>query len=95
MYAIRSYYDGATALLAEAESFLRRHNYLHSLPGVVDLQVIVLLQQGDLVRAAALAGQHQLPKSQARVLLAQGDPVITSYSIHYTKLYEDIKRPSS
>jgi len=66
--------DGATVLLTEAESFLRRHNYLQSLPGVVDLQVVVLLHQVDLARAAALAGQHQLPKSQARVLLSQGDP---------------------
>jgi len=36
--------------------------------------VLVLLRQGDLAAAAHLAQTHDLPFSQARVLLAQGDP---------------------
>ena len=36
--------------------------------------MIVLLHQGDLAAAAQLAQAHELPLSQARVYLAQGDP---------------------
>jgi LuxR family transcriptional regulator, maltose regulon positive regulatory protein len=35
--------------------------------------VVTLLRQGDLTAAAALAEKHELPLSQARVYLAQGD----------------------
>jgi LuxR family maltose regulon positive regulatory protein len=71
---------GAGAVLAEAESFVRKHNYLHQLPTVAAVQVLVLLrqnplpQQGDLKAAAHLAENHELPISQARVYLARGDP---------------------
>jgi LuxR family maltose regulon positive regulatory protein len=36
--------------------------------------VLILLRQGDIAAAAHLAKAHELPLSQARVLLAQGDP---------------------
>jgi LuxR family transcriptional regulator, maltose regulon positive regulatory protein len=38
------------------------------------MQVLTLLRQGRLEAAARLAQTHQLPVSQARVQLAQGDP---------------------
>jgi LuxR family maltose regulon positive regulatory protein len=66
---------GAAAALAEAEAYMRRHNFLFLLPDVAEVQVLTLLRQGNLARAAQLAQTHDLPLSQARVHLAQGDPV--------------------
>jgi LuxR family transcriptional regulator, maltose regulon positive regulatory protein len=65
---------GAAAILAEAEAFVRQHNFVHQMPAVAAAQVLTLLQQGNLTAAAALAETHELPISQARVYLAQGDP---------------------
>ena len=65
--------SGAAAALAEAEAYVRRHNFLFRLPDVVAAQVRVLLRQGNLTAAAQLAEKHDLPRSQARVCLAQGD----------------------
>jgi LuxR family maltose regulon positive regulatory protein len=65
---------GAAAILAEAERSVRQHHYVHRIPDVTAQQVIVLLHQGDLDAAAHLAKMHELPFSQARVYLAQGDP---------------------
>jgi LuxR family maltose regulon positive regulatory protein len=44
------------------------------MPDVAGAQVLTLLRQGNLEAAAHLAQTHQLPISQARVHLAQGDP---------------------
>ncbi|HEX6551596.1 MAG TPA: AAA family ATPase, partial [Ktedonobacteraceae bacterium] len=65
---------GATALLAEAAQSARQHNFVHRLPEVAAAQVLTLLCQGNLSAAAHLAQAHELPLSQARVHLAQGDP---------------------
>jgi LuxR family maltose regulon positive regulatory protein len=64
----------ANALLAEADHFARQHNYAHRLPEVAAIKALSLLHQGDLAGAADLAEKHDLPMSQARVQLAQGDP---------------------
>jgi LuxR family maltose regulon positive regulatory protein len=64
----------AVAALAEAEAFLRRHNFMFRMPDVAAGQVLVLLRQGQLTAAAQLAETHQLPLSRARVHLAQGNP---------------------
>jgi LuxR family maltose regulon positive regulatory protein len=69
--------DGAAAILAETEQSVRQHNFVHRIPDVAAQQVIVLLHQGDLEAAAHLAQTHELPFSQARVYLAQGDPSAT------------------
>jgi LuxR family maltose regulon positive regulatory protein len=61
------------AVLEEAEAFARQHNFLFRLPDVAAAQVLTLLRQGKLTAAAHLAGKHDLPRSQARVCLAQGD----------------------
>jgi LuxR family maltose regulon positive regulatory protein len=63
----------ATAMLAKAEEFVRQHNFVHWLPEVVAAQVLALLYQGKPDAAAHLARTHNLPLSQARVHLAQGD----------------------
>ena len=65
---------GAAAMLAETEQSVRQNNFVHRIPEVAAAQVLVLLRQGDLAAAAQLAQAHELPISQARVLLAQGDP---------------------
>ncbi len=65
---------GAAAILAEAEQSVRQNNFVQRIPDVVAAQVLVLLRQGDLSKAAHLAQTHHLPISQARVHLAQGDP---------------------
>ena len=64
---------GAAALLAEAGQSARQHNFVNRLPEVAAAQVLVLLRQGNLAAAAHLAQAHDLPLSQARVHLAQGD----------------------
>src|SRR6266704_2832994 len=64
----------ATALLAKAEQFVRQQNFVHWMPEVAAVQVLTLLHQGHLAAAAHLAQTHELPLSQARVHLAQGDP---------------------
>ena len=65
---------GAAAMLAETEQSVRQHNFVHRIPEVAAQQVMVLLHQGDLAAAAQLAQAHDLPISQARVYLAQGNP---------------------
>lgn len=65
---------GAAAILAEAEEFVRQHNFVHQMSAVAAAQVLTLLQQGKLTAAADLAQRHQLPLSHARVYLAQDDP---------------------
>ena len=65
--------EAATAL-DEAENFARQHNFLFRIPKVAAARVLVLLRQDNLTAAADLAGQYELPISQARVHLAQGDP---------------------
>ncbi len=65
---------GAIAVLAEAEAFVRQHNFVFMMPEIAAAQVITMLQQGNLAAAAHLAEKHELPISQARVHLAQGDP---------------------
>ena len=65
---------GAAALLAEADWFARQQHFVRRMPEVVAAQVLLLLRQGSLSAAADLAHVHDLPLSQARVHLAQGEP---------------------
>ena len=64
---------GADAILADAYRSTRQHNFVNRIPEIAATQVLVLLRQGDLAAAAYLAQTHELPISQAHVLLAQGD----------------------
>ena len=65
---------GAAARLSEAAQSARQHNFVSRIPEVAAAQVLTLLRQGSLAAAAHLAQMHELPISQARVHLAQGDP---------------------
>jgi LuxR family maltose regulon positive regulatory protein len=64
---------GATAILAEADQFVRQHNFVGLMLEVAAAQALTLLHQGNLAAAAHLAQTHKLPLSRVRVLLAQGD----------------------
>jgi len=64
---------GAGVLLAEAGQSARQQNFMHRLPEVAAVQVLTLLRLGNLAAAAHLAQAHELPLSQARIHLAQGD----------------------
>jgi LuxR family maltose regulon positive regulatory protein len=64
---------GAAVLLAEADRSARQQNFVHRIPEVAAAQVLTLLRQGNLAAATHLAQTHELPISQARVYLAQGD----------------------
>jgi LuxR family maltose regulon positive regulatory protein len=65
--------DGAAAILAQASQSARQQNFIHRIPEVAAAQVVTWLRQGEVVAAAHLAQTHNLPFSQARVLLAQGE----------------------
>ncbi len=65
---------GAAALLAQTSLSVRQQNFVSRIPDIAAAQVLTLLHQGNLAAAAHLAQTHQLPISQARVHLAQGDP---------------------
>jgi LuxR family transcriptional regulator, maltose regulon positive regulatory protein len=64
---------GAAILLAEAAQSVRQNNFVQRMPDVTAAQVLTLLRQGDIASAAHLVQTHELPVSQARVFLAQGD----------------------
>jgi LuxR family maltose regulon positive regulatory protein len=65
---------GAVATLAEAEAFVHQHHFMHRMPEIAATQVTALLQQGNLAAAAHIARTHNLPISQARIYLAEGNP---------------------
>ncbi len=65
---------GAAALAAEAYQAARQRNFMYRMPEVAAAHVLMLLHQGQLEAAAQVAQAHELPISQARVQLAQGNP---------------------
>ena len=65
---------GALSLLDKSEQIIRQKNFLHQISNLAEMQVKVLLYQGNLTGAAHLVDQHDIPISKARLYLAQGDP---------------------
>ncbi len=65
---------GAVDRLAEAERSARQKNFLLRLPDIAAVQVLILIQQGQLAKAEQLARQYELPLSQAQVFIAQQNP---------------------
>jgi LuxR family maltose regulon positive regulatory protein len=63
----------AAFLLSRADGIARRHNYASQITHIAAVNVLALLRQGNVDRAAFLAKKHELPLSLARVCLAQGD----------------------
>jgi LuxR family maltose regulon positive regulatory protein len=64
---------GAAAIGAEAGQSARQHTFVYRRPEDAAAHALMLLRQGKLSAAAQLAERHDLPLSQARVHLAQGD----------------------
>ncbi|HRW09513.1 MAG TPA: LuxR C-terminal-related transcriptional regulator, partial [Caldilineaceae bacterium] len=65
---------GAAVQLAQTVTFMEEAKFTRHLDEIVATQVLTLLAQGEIAAAGALAKEHDLPLSKARVLLAQGDP---------------------
>ncbi|MBE2223471.1 MAG: LuxR family transcriptional regulator, partial [Anaerolineae bacterium] len=68
---------GALMMLAEAEQFVRERHFDQWLGEITAVRIQTFLQQSNLTAAAQLAETHDLPLSQARVKLAQGEPATT------------------
>ena len=64
---------GAAAILAQADRATREQNFVQRMPEIAAVQVLILLRQGDVKAAAQLAQAYDLPVSQARVHLAEGN----------------------
>ncbi len=64
---------GAAVLLAKAGETARGSNFVNQIPHIAAAQVLVLLHQGNPAAAAQVAQSHDIPVSQARVMLARGD----------------------
>jgi LuxR family maltose regulon positive regulatory protein len=64
---------GAAALLAKAGATARGSNFVNQIPHIAAAQVDTLLRQGNPAAAAQVAQSHDIPMSQARVMLARGD----------------------
>ena len=73
---------GAAAILAKADQSARQQNFVYRIPEVAAAQVLTLLRQGNLGAAAHLAQTYELPISQARVHLAQGDATAALAVLH-------------
>ncbi len=69
----RSDVDGAVVILEKASQKARQKNFTHRIPEIAAVQVLTSLTRGNLSDASYLAQKHELPISQARVHLAQGD----------------------
>ena len=67
---------GAEAILAEASQTASQHDFVDRMPEVAAARVLVLIHQDNLTAAARLTENHELPISQARIHLAQGDPSV-------------------
>ncbi len=66
--------DGAAAMLARAQQSAADRGFTQRLPEIAAVQVLTLIRRGHIAAAAQLARQYELPLSQARVFIAQGDP---------------------
>lgn len=66
--------ENASARLNRIAQSARQPHFLHRLPDVAEAQVAILLKQGQAAKAEKLAWQFDLPFSQVRVHLAQGNP---------------------
>jgi LuxR family maltose regulon positive regulatory protein len=66
--------EGAAAIVAKADEAVRQQNFHFRVVSVAEAQALIRIQQGKLAEAAEVVQLHQLPVTQARLYLAQGDP---------------------
>ena len=73
--------------LNEVEEFLRQNNFEQMIPQLVATQIQFMLHQENFTTAYELAQDYDIPLSQARVFIAQGEPeqafsILESYRQH-------------
>jgi LuxR family transcriptional regulator, maltose regulon positive regulatory protein len=83
---------GAAALLAKAGETARVSKFVNQVPRVAAAQVHLLLHQGNPVGAARLAESHDIPMSQVRIMLAQGDAAAARALLTTIRAQMDEKR---
>lgn len=81
----------AAAMVAQASQAVRQHRFVHREAEVVAAQVMMGLHQGNLAAAAHLAQTYDLPLSQGRVYLAQGDPAAALALLEPARLEAEAK----
>ena len=93
MYAIRSYYDrsGSQYVWLKSDNTIQANNGVGSIvigdDGTVTINGVVTIDtQGNIVTPKDV--QASTLHTDTASMTASGVSVITSYSIHYTKLYE-------
>ena len=82
---------GALTALAEADQFVQQHHFDQWVGAVTAVRIQTFLHQGNLTAAAQLAETHDLPLSQARVKLAQGDPTAALAALEPTRRQAEAK----
>ena len=93
MYAIRSYYDYLTKpfepqeLLFRIKALLRRYQMVSA--ESIKLGDTIMNRKGYEVHCKGK--QLMLPLKEFELLFQLASYVITSYSIHYTKLYDELE----
>jgi LuxR family maltose regulon positive regulatory protein len=65
--------QGASIVMAAVDQLVSQNNFIHCLPEVAQAKINLLIEQTDLSAAARLAQKHDLPLSQAKVLILQGN----------------------
>ncbi len=63
----------ASVLLMQAEQLAQQNGLIGLLPEITAVYVLILLAEGNLTAAAQVTQTYDLPMSQARVCMAQGD----------------------
>ncbi|MBI9050243.1 MAG: hypothetical protein JEZ00_12545 [Anaerolineaceae bacterium] len=63
----------ANALLSEARQMVLTNHFVQRLPEITTVQILLYIHTGDFSAAEKLAQSHDLPLSQARILIAQGN----------------------
>jgi len=63
----------AEELLAKADQFAQQRQYEARIRDIATTKVLIQIHHGNLSAATYIANEHDLPLSQARVQLAQGD----------------------
>ncbi|WP_337913029.1 LuxR C-terminal-related transcriptional regulator [Paenibacillus arenosi] len=64
---------GAAATISRAEYVANQYHFKHQLPNIAEVQVHMWIQQEHVTAAHTWSKKYNLPLSQARVHLAQGD----------------------
>ncbi len=65
--------DEAASILTRTANSVHQYNFVHRIPELAAQQVLTMIRQGYLKKAAGLAEKYDLPLSTAQVSLAIGD----------------------